>query len=522
MEKIFETLSHNFISALLLGTLASGFVMALAPQTAAHFRVKRAAFAMACAVFMASLYLYFNFDTCSAAMQFAEKRAWIPGLNAFYSVGVDGLSLFLVLLTTFLTPIVVLATNAGDTRNLSYYFSLFFFLEFTMIGALVARDALLFYLFWELMLVPMYLIIGVWGGPDRVRATIKFLLYTIFGSVFMLWGLFWMVSYHNIAAGRLTFDIAELAAVNIEPAAQKVLFLLFGIAFMVKIPVFPFHTWLPHAHVEAPTGGSVILAAVLLKMGAYGLLRFSIPMFPAAAAEFSVPMMALGAFGVVYGAMMSYAQTDLKKLVAYSSVSHMGAIVTGIFALNAAGVTGAIVQMTSHGVSTGALFLLVGAIYERRHTRAIGEFGGLAAVMPVYSTIFAIVTFSSIGLPGLNGFVGEFLILLGAFGASPAVASVAALGVVLGAVYMLTVYEKVFLGKMTKKENEKLPDLRFSERMALTALIVAILAVGVYPGFVTSRIERGVMALVAPFEKPASAKTAALNEKAVGVCRSAR
>jgi len=501
MIKIFEMISRNFISALLLGTLVSAFVMALAPKKAGAFRTKWAALAMSCAIFVASLYLYFNFNTCSAAMQFCEKRAWISGLKAYYSVGVDGLSLFLVLLSTFLTPIVVLTTNVRTLKNASYYFSLFFFLEFTMIGALVARDALLFYLFWELMLVPMYLIIGVWGGPDRIRATVKFLLYTIFGSVFMLWGLFWMVSYHNVSAGSLTFDIAELAAMRIDPAVQKILFCLFSIAFMVKIPVFPFHTWLPHAHVEAPTGGSVMLAAVLLKMGAYGFLRFSIPMFPAAALEFSGAMMALGAFGIVYGAMMSYAQDDLKKLIAYSSVSHMGTVVAGIFALNAAGVTGAIVQMVNHGVSTGALFLLVGVIYERRHTRLLDDFGGLASVMPVYSTVFAIVTFSSIGLPGLNGFVGEFLILLGAFGASPLIGAVAATGVVLGAVYMLRVYEKMFLGKVTHRENEKLNDLGYTERLALTALMIAIFAVGVYPGFVTSRVERSVKAVVAPFEK---------------------
>ncbi|HNY12932.1 MAG TPA: NADH-quinone oxidoreductase subunit M, partial [Candidatus Wallbacteria bacterium] len=389
--------------------------------------------------------------------------------------------------------------------NLKYYISLYFLLEFTMLGALVATDMVLFYMFWELMLIPMYLIIGCWGGPNRIHAAVKFFLYTVFGSVFMLWAIFWVVSYHQGINGVITFDISELSKLVIDPVSQRILFCFFSIAFMIKVPLFPFHTWLAHAHVEAPTGGSVILAAVLLKMGTYGFLRFSIPMFPGAAAEFAPYMMFLGAFGVFYGACMSYAQTDLKKLIAYSSVSHLGAITAGIFALNAQGVSGSIIQMINHGISTGALFILAGVIYERRHSRELSEFGGLAKCMPLYSTLFAIAAFSSIGLPGLNGFIGEFLILLGAFGSSWALGFLTATGIIMGAVYMLMVYERMFLGKINKAENERLPDLSFSEKFGLAPLIVLMFAIGIYPSFITNKIEKSVVSISAPFSKKITA-----------------
>ena len=506
METVFTALGANIITVLLSMSLLAAIVTALFSDTASGEKIKSSAFIMASAIFIASLYIYFNFDANSPALQFAVKYKWISSLNINYGVGIDGLSLFLVLLTTLLTPIVIVTIDTGAFKNLKYYIALYFLLEFTMLGALVATDMVLFYAFWELMLIPMYLIIGCWGGPNRIHAAVKFFLYTVFGSVFMLWAIFWVVSYHQSVNGSASFDIYELSKLVFDPVSQRVLFCFFSIAFMIKVPLFPFHTWLAHAHVEAPTGGSVILAAVLLKMGTYGFLRFSIPMFPQAAAEFAPYMMFLGAFGVFYGAIMSYAQTDLKKLIAYSSVSHLGAVTAGIFVLNAQGISGSVIQMINHGISTGALFLLVGVIYERRHSRELSEFGGLAGCMPLYSTLFAVATFSSIGLPGLNGFIGEFLILLGAFGSSWTLGFLSATGVILGAVYMLMVYERMFLGKITKTENERLADLNFSEKLGLAPLIILMFAIGIYPSFITNKIEKAVVAVSAPFAKKITAE----------------
>lgn len=496
MSELINILYSNLIAVLLAASLLSfGFTAAFGRRTGGA-KIKKAALTFALAIFAASLGLCAGFDPALHSMQFAKSFSWIPSLNINFSVGVDGLSLFMVLLATLLTPIVILSVNE-NTPDIGYYLSLYFLLEFTMIGTFCAMDIILFYLFWELMLVPMYLIIGAWGGKNRIGAALRFFLFTAFGSVFMLWGILWVTSYFQNINGAACFDIRRLGSIEYNFRSQCVLFWMFSLAFMVKVPLFPFHTWLPHAHVEAPTGGSVMLAAVLLKMGTYGFLRFSIPMFPDAAAYFAPAMTLLGAFGVLYGSLMSYAQTDLKKLIAYSSIAHLGAVTAGIFSLSAAGISGSIIQMVNHGISTGALFLLTGMIYDRRHTKELGEFGGLAAVMPAYSTAFAIAAFSSIGLPGLNGFIGEFLILSGVFSKSWLSGALTASGVVIGAVYMLSAYEKIFLGSVVKKENSELADMTGAEKAGLAPLIILIFAIGIYPAFISSRIDATVKNIAA-------------------------
>lgn len=504
MAEFIKTLYHELIPALLAMSFFSFAFFAAAGDRLRGAAAKKAALGLSLAIFTASLTLYAGFDADSGAMQFVSSRAWIPSLNVNFSLGVDGLSLFMVLLATLLTPVVILSADE-KTPSLAYYLSLYFLLEFTMIGTFCALDIVVFYLFWELMLVPMYLIIGAWGGQNRIGAALRFFLFTAFGSVFMLWAILWVTSYYQSINGSACFDIGRLGSLAYNFRSQCVLFWMFSLAFMVKVPLFPLHTWLPHAHVEAPTGGSVMLAAVLLKMGTYGFLRFSVPMFPDAAAHFAPAMAMLGAFGVLYGSLMSYAQTDLKKLIAYSSIAHLGAVTAGIFSLTASGVSGSIIQMINHGVSTGALFLLTGMIYERRHTKELGEFGGIAAVMPACSTAFAIVAFSSIGLPGLNGFVGEFLILAGVFSRSWAAGLLTASGVVLGAVYMLSAYERIFLGSISKKENAALGDLTNTEKACLAPLIILIFAIGIYPSFISSRIDATVRSITSFYDRPVKA-----------------
>jgi NADH-quinone oxidoreductase subunit M len=439
--------------------------------------------------------LAWAFDPAAgAAMQFPESISWISaaGLKIRYALGMDGIALAMALLTALLTPLCILASwNGVQDRVRGFYLSLLL-LETGMMGVFLARDLFLFYVFWEAMLVPMLLIIGVWGGPRRVYASIKFLLYTLAGSLLMLVA---VLAVYFKADG--TFDIGELTEFlpsKLSPETQGLLFLAFSVAFAIKVPLFPFHTWLPDAHVEAPTAGSVILAGVLLKMGAYGFLRFSIPFFPDAAVRYAPLMIALAVVSVVFGALMCMAQSDVKKLIAYSSVSHLGFVVLGIFSFTAAGGQGAVLQMVNHGLSTGALFLLVGVIYERTHRRGTDDFGGLAKVMPRYATIFMIVTLSSIGLPGLNGFVGEFLVLKGAFEAHRLAAAVAALGVVLGAVYMLRLYRDVFWGPVTAPRNEKLADVSRLEVGSLAPLLALIFVLGVAPNLLLTRTEAAVQA----------------------------
>ena len=460
---------------------------------------RRAALAFSCLTFLLSLTLWLGFRLDTAEFQYVEAYAWIPDFGIQYLLGLDGMSLFLVLLTTFLTPLVVLFSFGDITERVKEYFFFVLMLETGMLGAFMALDLFLFYVFWELMLVPMYFIIGVWGGTRRIYASLKFVLYTLTASLLMLVAILYLVGIQAESAA-MTFDVRQLYDVGLTPTQQMWLFAAFALAFAVKVPMFPLHTWLPDAHVEAPTGGSVILAGVLLKLGTYGFLRFAMPLFPVAVAAATPLFMALAVIGILYGAAVAMVQPDLKKLVAYSSVSHLGFVVLGLFALNVTGIEGAIYQMVNHGLSTGALFLLVGMIYGRRHTRLIADFGGLWKVIPRFASVFLIVTFSSIGLPGLNGFVGEFLILLGTFGRSPWAAAFACGGIVLGAVYMLWMYQRVVFGPVTHDENAALTDLTRREIMVLAPVVTMIVVMGVYPTPFLRTMEPSVVALVARIE----------------------
>jgi NADH-quinone oxidoreductase subunit M len=446
--------------------------------------------------FIVSLGLLWNFDGGKADFQFVERARWIPDFGIDYYVGVDGISLFLVLLTTFLMPIVLLA-SWDIQKRVKEYFVVFLVLETGMIGALVALDLFLFYVFWEVMLIPMYFLIGVWGGPRRIYAAVKFLLYTMVGSLLMLVAILYLAYLHNAQYGSVTFDLLKLYNLQISEQAQLWLFTAFALSFAIKVPLFPFHTWLPDAHVEAPTGGSVILAGVLLKMGTYGFLRFALPLFPMAAHAAVPIIMALSVIGIIYGALVAMVQPDLKKLVAYSSVSHLGFVMLGMFAFNVQGVQGSVYQMLNHGISTGALFLLVGVVYERRHTRLISEYGGLWKQTPVYASVFMVTMLSSIGLPGLNGFIGEFLVMLGAFKANVWAGAFAVSGVVLGAVYMLWMYQRVIFGELKNDENKKLTDLSPREVAIFVPLLALMLLMGLYPQPFLTRMEKSVEATLA-------------------------
>jgi NADH-quinone oxidoreductase subunit M len=432
--------------------------------------------------FALSIWVLVRFIPSEADLQQVINLPWIQvsGFNIAYYMGVDGLSILLLLLTTFLTPISILSTWTAVEERVKDFMLFFLVLETSMVGVFLAQDLFLFFIFWELTLVPMYFLIGIWGGERRMYAAIKFFLYTMAGSVLMLLAILWL----GINQG--TFAVPELIeAGNIPPGIQTWLFLAFAAAFAIKVPMWPLHSWLPDAHVEAPTAGSVILAGVLLKMGTYGFLRFNIPLFPEAAVRFAPWIALLAVIGILYGAAVSYAQKDAKKLVAYSSVSHLGFVMLGLFALNRQGIQGGILQMINHGLSTGALFLAVGMIYERRHTREMDAFGGLWKIMPVYAVLTLIVTLSSMGLPGLNGFVGEFTILLGAFGSSaigsPWFAGLSAVGVILAAVYLLFMFQKLFLGPVDKEENRRLRDINLREVITLAPLLILIFWIGLYP-----------------------------------------
>lgn len=441
--------------------------------------------------FILSLPLYFKFHLGTYHFQFVEKIPWIKILGASYHLGIDGITLFLVLLTTFLTMLSILASWSIQ-KHIKEYMISFLFLETTMIGVFCALDMLLFYLFWEAMLVPMYLLIGVWGGPRRVYAAIKFFLYTMAGSVLMLVSIIFLYYHHYRVAGELTFSLTKLLSTPISPSLAPWLFLAFALAFAIKVPMFPFHTWLPDAHVEAPTAGSVILAGVLLKMGTYGFIRFCMPFFPHAALRFSNLFLVLAIISIVYGALVSLVQDDMKKLVAYTSVSHLGLVMLGMFALTLQGVSGGLLQMINHGISTGALFLLVGMAYDRRHTRLIKDYGGIAKVMPIYSAFFLIATLSSIGLPGLNGFIGEFLALVGTFKAYPVYGALGATTSVLSACYMLWLVKRVFFHEITVQENLSLKDLGFREVVICLMFSIPMFWIGIYPKPVLQRMEPSV------------------------------
>jgi NADH-quinone oxidoreductase subunit M len=455
--------------------LAGIFVLLAIPRGRGK-AVKVAANVVTGLEFVATLLLLPGFDPGTAEMQFVERASWIKSAGIQYLLGIDGISLLLVLLTSLLTFLATLSSWKAVTHRLKEYY-VFLLLEVGMVGVFVSLDLILFYVFWEVMLVPMYFLIGVWGGERKLYAAIKFFLYTLFGSVMMLIGILVVHGHYG------TFDwTAMTGAGTFLPAAlQTWVFLAFFLGFAIKVPMFPFHTWLPDAHVEAPTAGSVILAGVLLKMGTYGFVRFSLPLFPQASRKFVPLMVVLALVAIIYGALVSLMQKDMKKLIAYSSVSHMGFVMLGLFALTPMAMKGAVLQMVNHGISTGALFLIVGVLYERRHTRLIADFGGLSSRMPVYAAVFLIMAMSSIGLPGLNGFIGEFMILMGVFPVNWVWTAVAGLGVILGAAYMLWLYQRAMFGPLNNPANAPLPDLSAREFLTFLPLIALAFWIGLFP-----------------------------------------
>ncbi|HET8542131.1 MAG TPA: NADH-quinone oxidoreductase subunit M [Anaeromyxobacter sp.] len=478
----------NLLTVVTFLPAVGAVALALVPRDEAR-QHRALALVISLAAMGASFGLWFGFDASPGApeFQFEQVVPWVPSIGIGYHVGLDGVALLLVMLTTILTPIVILSAFKAVQERVKEFMIALLVLETAMIGTFAALDLVLFYVFWELILFPMYLLIGVWGSQNRLYATVKFFLYTFAASVLMLLAILYVYFHLDpVLVQRPTFDYLDVRrALQVSPEAGRWLFLAFALAFAVKVPMFPLHTWLPDAHTEAPTAGSVILAGVLLKMGTFGFFRYAMPLFPEAALEFRTVIAVLAVVGILYGALMSLVQTDMKRLVAYSSVSHLGFVMLGLMAISPEGLTGGVYQMLNHGVSTGALFLLVGILYERRHTRLISEYGGIAKQVPMIATVFVIVTLSSVGLPGTNGFVGEFLILSGTWlsrlGFSAAFATLAALGVILGAVYMLLLVERVFFGKLTNEHNRHLPDLSVREGFVLAPMIALIVVMGLVP-----------------------------------------
>ncbi|MFI5338500.1 MAG: NADH-quinone oxidoreductase subunit M [Candidatus Methylomirabilales bacterium] len=479
--------------------------------------IRNLAFVSSLASFAVSLLLPFNYDQSTAAVQFVERHTWIPSIGATYFFGMDGISLWLVMLTTFLSPIAVLCSYESIKHRAKEYYVFLLVLETGMLGVFVSLDFFLFYVFWEVMLVPMYFLIGVWGSDRRLYSAIKFFLYTLFGSVVMLLGILAVYFYGGARLGHYTLDVSELMRVayphtpviNILGVAfsfQDLVWLAFALSFAIKVPMFPFHTWLPDAHTDAPTAGSVILAGVLLKMGTYGFLRFNLPMFPEASRHFVPLVFVLSIIAIIYGAMVCMVQPDMKRLIAYSSVSHMGFVMLGMFAFNPLGVQGSLLQMINHGLSTGGLFLIVGLIYDRRHTRLISELGGLSRQMPIYATLFAIIMLASMGLPGLNGFIGEFLILIGVFQVRWWLGAFAVTGIILGAAYMLWLYQRTMFGEITKDENKTLPDLSGREMATLIPIIAFCFWIGLYPSPFLKAMEVSVANVIQIVEKGAAGK----------------
>jgi NADH-quinone oxidoreductase subunit M len=483
-------MESGILTALIFVPLLGGLFVLLQREERA---VWNSAFIFSLVPLAISFYLFAAFDPSRAGYQFVEQYRWIPQFGISYHLGMDGLSLVLVVLTTILISLSLLYSAGGDIGQRPREFCFFMLLlETGLLGTLLAVDLFLFYVFWELMLIPMYFLIGIWGHGRKIYAAIKFVLYTMLGSILMLVAILYLAMAYREHFGHLTFDLPLLYHVPLSETESRWLFAAFALAFAIKVPMWPVHTWLPDAHTEAPTAGSVILAGVMLKMGTYGFLRFAIPLFPAVAIEATPLFLALAVIGIIYGALVAMVQPDLKRLVAYSSVSHLGFVMLGIFAFNVEGIDGAIYQMLNHGVSTGALFLMVGMIYLRRHTRDISEFGGLWRRMPLYASVFMVVMLSSIGLPGLNGFVGEFLILMGAFLHSWLAAAFAVSGIVLGALYMLWTYERVMWGPITKAVNETIADLTGREIAVMVPLIGLMLFMGLYPRPLIERMEPSV------------------------------
>ena len=471
--------------------LAGGLLLLLLRDDETEW-IRRGALAISAVTFLVSLELLAGFESGIAGYQFQEKYHWMGSPPIWYHLGLDGLSLWLVLLTTFLTPLCVLCSWQGVNKRVKEFHVLLLALESAMLGVFVALDLFLFFLFFEVMLIPMFFIIGIWGHERRIYAAVKFILYTMAGSILMLVAI--VALYNYTGSFDLPYIQERLIAgtLALSPRAEQWLFLAFFVAFAIKVPLFPLHTWLPDAHVEAPTAGSVILAGVLLKIGTYGMLRFCLPLFPAASREFAPYIACLAIIGIIYGALVAMVQPDYKKLVAYSSVSHLGFVVLGIFSLTQIGIQGAIYQMLNHGISTGGLFLAAGMLYDRRHTHVITEFGGLATPMPVYSSLFLFICLSSAGLPMLNGFVGEFLILNGAYLRDPLWGTLAATGVILSAVYLLWSYQRLIYGPVTLEKNQALPDASARERFSLVAICVLALFMGVASPLFTGRTEATV------------------------------
>jgi NADH-quinone oxidoreductase subunit M len=479
-----STYSFPLLSLIAYIPLIGCFILAFMKKDD-HKAIMQTALGISLVTMVVSFLLIPGFDKSKADMQFVEQATWIPSLGVEYIFGIDGISLLLIVMTTILTAISIVSSFTSITERVKEYYIAILFLETGMLGVFMSLDFFLFYIFWEIMLVPMYFMIGIWGGGRRLYSCIKFFLYTLFGSLFMLLGIlaiYFLNGNPEYGTGQLTFSILELQKLNLPlHPFQYWLFLAFFLGFAIKVPMFPFHTWLPDAHTDAPTAGSVLLAGVLLKMGTYGFVRFCLPIFPEASRYF-VPMISgLALVGIVYGALVALAQKDVKRLVAYSSVSHLGFVMLGLFALNRHGITGGILQMINHGVSTGALFLIVGMIYERRHTRLISDFGGLSYRMPIFAAFFAVTMFSSMGLPGLNGFVGEFLILVGAFEANKIYAGIAVIGIILGAAYMLWLFQRMMFGALDNPENQKLSDMNTREIAYMVPLVVFMFWIGLYP-----------------------------------------
>jgi len=482
----------------LLGVVA---IMLLKPlKRESDQAVKMTALVTSLITFGLTIWVLVDFDRSVAGLQMADKFEWIPSLGIAYHVGVDGLSILFLLLTSFISALSIWSSFSAITKQIKQYYIFMLLLEIGMMGVFLAQDMFLFYIFWEFTLIPMYFLVGIWGGERRVYAAIKFFLYTMAGSLLMLLA----ILYIGLSTG--TFNLPELIAQRAlfaDPSVQRWLFLGFAVAFAIKVPIFPFHSWLPDAHTEAPTAGSIILAGVLLKMGTYGFVRFNLPLFPEASYYFAPLIAVLAIIGIIYGAIVSFAQKDVKKLVAYSSVSHLGFVMLGIFSLNEAGIQGGILQGINHGLSTGALFYLVGILYEQRHTRLMSAFGGVWRAMPIFSALSLIVVLSSMGLPGLNGFVGEFTILLGSMGATDALGSnawiytaFATSGVILAAVYLLWMFQRVFMGPLDKEENKALRDVNGREKAIFAAFLLFIFWIGIAPSVYFALMDSSVVALV--------------------------
>lgn len=464
--------------------------------------IKWTALVISIVTFILSIPLFSSFDKTTSNMQFTETYEWVPSWGIKYALGIDGISVLFVLLSTLLTVLCVTVSYNSIKDKVKEFYAALLLIEGSMIGVFCSLDLFLFYIFWEAMLIPMYLLIGVWGGPNRVYAAIKFFLYTLIGSVLMLVGI--IVLY--VQTGK-TFDILQMMQTNYPYNLQLILFWAFFAAFAVKVPMWPVHTWLPDAHTEAPTAGSVILAGILIKMGAYGFLRFNMPLFPEATKAMAPAMMILSVIAIIYGGIICLGQTDLKRLIAYSSVSHMGFVTLGIFALNTQGIQGGILQMINHGIVTGALFLCVGIIYERTHTRQIADYGGTATVMPIYAAFFMVFTLASIGLPGTNGFIGEFLIILGGFTASKTLGVLAATGIIIGAAYMLWLYQRVFFMETNPKVQGH-PDMDMREILTIAPLIILVLWIGIYPNTFLSFMDASVQNLINRVNTAGLARTA--------------